>query len=136
MAGRAPVAAELVVEVDSLQVLRARAVSRRCPGGKRRGRSNALKSLDAKKFPQIRFSTSDIAKTADGYRMTGSVEIHGTSRPQVVDVAVEDRGENWALSTRVPVTQTDFGVNPYSLLMGSMKVADEVTIAFTATYPK
>ena len=135
--GERPVAAELVVEVDSLQVLKGEGGVTSLSGPEKGvARSNALKSLDAKKFPQIRFSTSDIAKTADGYRMTGSVEIHGTSRPQVVDVAVEDRGENWALSTRVPVTQTDFGVKPYSLLMGSMKVADEVTIAFTATYPK
>ena len=53
-------------------------------------RSNALKSLDVKKYPQIRFSADDIAKTDTGYRMTGTVEIHGTSRPQVVDLDVDE----------------------------------------------
>lgn len=132
-----PVSAELVVEVDSLQVLKGEGGVTPLSGPEKGvARSNALKSLNAKKFPQVRFTTSEITKTADGYRMTGSVEIHGTPRPQVVDLAVEDRGDTWALSTRVPVIQSDFGVKPYSLLMGSMKVADEVTIAFNATHPK
>lgn len=136
-AGDQPESAELVVDVDSLQVLKGDGGVTPLAGPEKGvARSNALKSLDVKKFPKIRFSASDIAKTAEGYRMTGSLEIHGTSRPQVVDLEVEDRGDSWALSTQVPVTQTDFGVKPYSLLMGSMKVADDVTITFTAKYPK
>ena len=135
--GQEPVSAELVVQVDSLQVLKGEGGVTPLAGPEKGvARSNALKSLDAKKFPQVRFSASQIARTADGYRLTGSLEIHGTTRPQVVDVKVEDRGDSVALSTQVPDTQTDFGVKPYSLLMGSMKVADEVTIAFTATHPR
>ena len=135
--GDQPASAELVVDVDSLQVLKGEGGVTPLAGPEKGvARSNALKSLDAKKFPQIRFSASEIAKTADGYRMTGSLEIHGTSRPQVVDLKVEDRGDGWALSAQVPVTQTDFGIKPYSLFMGSLKVAGEVTIGFTATYPK
>ena len=40
------------------------------------------------------------------------------------------------MSTQIAVTQSDFGVKPYSLLMGAVKVADEVTINFTAHHPK
>lgn len=135
--GAEPVSAELVVDVDSLQVLKGDGGVTPLAGPEKGvARSNALKSLDVKKFPQIRFSAPDIAKTPVGYRMTGTLEIHGTSRPQVVDLKVEDRGDSLALSTQVPVTQSEFGVKPYSLFMGSLKVADEVTIAFSATHPK
>jgi polyisoprenoid-binding protein YceI len=92
--------------------------------------------LDAKKFPQIRFAADDIARTADGYRMTGTVEIHGTSRAQVVDLNVDDTGDVVALSTQVRLLQTDFGVKLISLFMGAMKVSDEVVIDFRATHPK
>ena len=92
--------------------------------------------MDAKKFPQIRFTADDVAKTADGYRLIGTVEIHGTSRPQTVDVAVDDTGDALACSARVQVTQSDFGVKPYSLMMGALKVADEVTIDFSAKHSK
>jgi polyisoprenoid-binding protein YceI len=41
---------------------------------------------------------------------------------------VEDRGDFWRLSGTARVRQSEFGVKPYSLLMGSVKVVDEVTV--------
>jgi polyisoprenoid-binding protein YceI len=136
-AGDKPKSAELTVAVDSLAVISGEGGIKPLAGPEKGvARSNALKSLDAKKFPQIRFVADDIAKTEDGYRLTGTTEIHGTARPQVVDLTVEDRGDTWMLSTQVSITQSDFGVKPYSLFMGSLRVADEVTVEFTATHPK
>ena len=136
-AGDKPKGAELTVAVDSLAVLSGEGGIKPLAGPEKGvARSNALKSLDAKQYPQIRFVAEDIAKTADGYRLTGTTEIHGTARPQVVDLRVEDRGDVWALSAQVPITQSDFGVKPYSLLMGALRVADEVTVEFAATRPK
>jgi polyisoprenoid-binding protein YceI len=45
---------------------------------------------------------------------------------------VKNLGETWQLSCEADVRQTDFGVKPYSMLMGAMKVVDTVTVAFTA----
>ncbi len=135
--GKKPTAVDLTVAVDSLDVLKGEGGLTPLAGPEKGiARSNALKSLDAKKFPQIRFTATDVAASADGYRLSGSVEIHGKSRPQVVDLKVEDRGDAWAMSAQTTITQTDFGVKPYSLLMGAIKVADEVTIAFSATHAK
>ena len=134
-AGGKPTTAELTVDVDSLEVLGGEGGLTPL-GGPEKGiaRSNALKSLDAKKFPQIRFAADQVAKTADGYRLTGTLAIHGTPRPQTVEGRVADSGDALALSARVQVTQSDFGVKPYSLMMGALKVADEVTIDFSATH--
>ncbi|MBB3603946.1 polyisoprenoid-binding protein YceI [Mycolicibacterium sp. BK556] len=135
--GKQPVSAELVVDVDSLQVVKGEGGVTPLTGPEKGVvRSNALKALDVKKYPQITFSAEDIDKTATGYRLTGTVEIHGTSRPQIVDLAVEDSGGVWVMSAEVPVVQTQFGVKPYSLFVGSLKVADEVNLKFTARHPK
>jgi hypothetical protein len=40
------------------------------------------------------------------------------------------------MSTQAIVRQSDFGVKAYSLVMGSLKVADDVTILFTAQRAK
>ncbi len=40
------------------------------------------------------------------------------------------------MSAQSKVCQTDFGVKPYSLLMGSVRVADEVTVSFVAAKAK
>ncbi|HUL99485.1 MAG TPA: YceI family protein [Mycobacterium sp.] len=136
-AGDEPSAVALDVDVDSLEVLRGEGGVTPLSGPEKGiARSNALKSLDAKRFPSISFRTSEVTKTADGYRLTGTLDIHGKSRTQTVDLRVEDLGESWRMSTDVPVRQSEFGVKPYSLFMGSMKVADEVTVSFTATRSK
>nr|WP_240163283.1 YceI family protein [Mycolicibacterium sphagni] len=135
--GKQPVGVELVVDVDSLQVIKGEGGVTPLTGPEKGVvRSNALKALDVKKYPQITFSAEDISKTEAGYRLDGTVEIHGTSRPQTVDVAVGDSGDVWVMSASVPVLQTQFGVKPYSLFVGSLKVADEVNLRFTARHPK
>lgn len=135
--GKEPAGVDLTVAVDSLEVIKGEGGVTPLGGPEKSiARSNALKSLDAKKFPQISFTASDVTKTADGYRISGAVEIHGKTRPQVVDLAVQDSGDAWTMSAQVAVIQTDFGVKPYSLLMGAVKVADQVTIDFRATHPK
>jgi polyisoprenoid-binding protein YceI len=40
------------------------------------------------------------------------------------------------MSAQSTVRQSDYGVKPYSLLMGSLRVADDVTVAFTAVRAK
>jgi polyisoprenoid-binding protein YceI len=135
--GDEPTEVKLDVDVNSLEVLRGEGGVTPLTGPEKSlAGGNALKSLDAKRFPTISFRADEIAAAADGYRLTGSLEIHGTSRPQTVDLKVEDLGDSWRMSTDARVLQSDFGVKPYSLFMGSMKVADEVTITFTATHAK
>jgi len=135
--GGKPVEAELTVEVGSLQV-------RKGEGGvkglsapeKTLARSNALKSLDAKRFPQIRYQANGIAKSDDGYRLTGTLEIHGVSNEYAANLCVDDLGEKWRLSCEADVVQSDFDIKPYSMLMGSMKVVDSVIVSFTAIRSK
>ena len=132
-----PLSADLTVLVDSLQVNKGEGGVTSLSGPEKSiVRFNALKSLDAKKYPHIRFATDDIVKKVAGYRLTGTVEIHGKSRPQVIDLTVDDTGDAWTMSAQTGIMQSDFDVKPYSLLMGSLKVADEVTIEFTGSHPK
>jgi polyisoprenoid-binding protein YceI len=132
-----PVAAQLIVEVGSLQVVRGEGgVTPLSAPEKLLVRSNALRSLDAKRNPRIMFAASDIERTTNGYRLTGTLTIHDTSQSQVVDLLVEDQGGNWWLSSETTVRQSEFGMKPYSQLLGSLKVADEVVVAFAAKRTK
>ncbi|OBB77084.1 YceI family protein [Mycobacterium sp. 852014-52144_SCH5372336] len=124
----------LTVHVDSLEVLSGEGGVTPLTGPEKAlARSNALKVLNAKRFPRIEFETSDIEKTGDRYRLTGTLQINGKTRDQVVDVAVQEADGVWRMSCETIVRHSDFGLKPYSMLMGSMKVADAVTVAFTAT---
>lgn len=81
-------------------------------------RSHALKSLQAGRFPQIRFHADDLQRSGDGSRVTGSLEIHGRTRAHVVDLHTEDVGDRWRLSCDAVVLQSDFGIKLYSMLLG------------------
>jgi polyisoprenoid-binding protein YceI len=136
-AGAEPATAELTVEVDSFEVLQGEGGVKGLSGAEKVVvKSNALKSLDAKRYPEIRFAADTIDKTDDGYRLTGKLHIRGKSREHVIDLRTTDLGEQWRMSVESTVRQTDYGVKPYSLLMGSVKVADEVSVSFTAVHPK
>ncbi|OBI94122.1 S-adenosyl-L-methionine-dependent methyltransferase [Mycobacterium alsense] len=132
-----PVTAELTVEVDSLEVLRGEGGVKGLTGPEKAlVKSNALKSLGANRYPEIRFAADDVDKTTRGYRLAGKLHIRGKSRRHVIDLRTEDLGDAWRMSAESGVRQTDFGVKPYSLLMGSLKVADEVKVSFTALRAK
>ena len=135
--GDGPVAAELTVEVSSLDVLRGDGGVKSLSGPEKAlARSNALGALAADRFPAITFHTDSIEKIDDGYRLTGSLDIHGLTRPQTVDLHTEDLGDAWRVSCEAVVCQSEFGVKPYSLFLGSVKVADNVTVTFTASWAK
>lgn len=136
-AGGEPAAAELTVDVDSLEVLHGEGGVTPLSGAEKSlVRSNALRSLDAARFPEINFAAEHVEKSAGGYRLTGSLRIHGKTRNQVIDLVTTDLGDSWQMSAQAAVRQSDFGVKQYSLLMGSLKVADEVTVSFAAQHAK
>jgi len=99
-------------------------------------RSNALKSLQTSRFPEIRFTADVIDKTDEGYRLTGRLEVRDKAREHVIDLRTEDLGDSWRISAESEVRQSDYGIKPYSILMGSVQVADDVTVSFTAVHAK
>lgn len=132
-----PCSVELTVDVESLEVLRGEGgVTPMSGPEKALARSNAVKSLGSGRFPTISFRADEIEKTADGYSLTGTLEIHGTARPRTIDLRVQDLDDTWRMSCDAQVRQSDFGIKPYSMFMGSMKVADEVTVSFRGSHPK
>jgi polyisoprenoid-binding protein YceI len=132
-----PVSAVLAVETDSFDVLRSEGGVKGLSGPEKALiRSNALKSLAASRFPEIRYSADAIEKADDGYRLTGALQIRGVSREQVIDLHTEDLGDSWRMSVESTIRQSDYGIKPFSLLMGSVQVADDVSLSFSAVYPQ
>ena len=133
-----PTAVQVTIQTASLSVLRGDGGVKSLSGPEKAiVRSNALKSLDGKRHPTIDYRSDDIAATEDGgYRLEGSLTIHGTTHPRTIEVQATDLGDSWRITCESVVRQTTFGVTPYSLMLGALKVADDVTVSFTASRPK
>lgn len=131
--GEQPTGLGLTVEVGSLQVLNGEGGMTPLSGPEKSlVRSNALKCLAAQRYPQIRFTSTDITATGDGYHVDGRLDVHGRTHPHAVDVRVDDVDGSRRVQVASTVRQTSYGVKPFSLLMGSLKVADDVTVSFSA----
>ncbi|MBY4211679.1 YceI family protein [Rhodococcus fascians] len=135
--GHAPTAVSLTAEVGSLEVIHGEGGLTPLIGPEKIvAKANAIKTFDANRYPTIRFRSEEITGIASGFRLTGTVEIHGVSREITVDVDVTDSGDRWQIGSETTVRQTDYEITPYSQMFGAMKVADEVTVTFDAEYRK
>lgn len=131
-----PVALSLTAELDSLTVDSGEGgVTPLTKPERATARSNALKTLNVRRFPTVTFDSAVIIATETGYRLTGTLSLHGRSLDHTVDVDVVKHGERWRLSSESEVRQSDYGIKPFSMMMGALRVADTVTVTFEATHP-
>lgn len=83
--------------------------------------------LHPSKYPTINFRSSNIQEKDDVYHVKGELTLHGVTRPIEFD-AKTTTGKD--LKGRVTISQKDFGIKPYKALLGTLKVKNEVDIAF------
>ncbi|WP_286214945.1 YceI family protein [Mycolicibacterium mageritense] len=130
--GDDPAAVEVTVDLDSLDVLRGEGGMTPLSGTEKTlVRTNASKTLRVKRFPEARFRSTAIDREADSLRLTGTLELGGKTGDQTVEVRVGDK----EISGAAVVRHTDFGIKQYSMLMGAMKVADDVRVTLTLARP-
>lgn len=81
--------------------------------------------LAAKKHPQALFRAPELRRTDDGgVEARGELTLHGRTRPLVLRAA--PRGDR--LVARLTLRQPDFGIKPFSAMLGALKVRAEVEI--------
>jgi hypothetical protein len=92
------------------------------------------KGLDVKRFPKITFR-SDTIEPVSGeknlWEVTGRFELHGAT--QTIDFPVtvsEGPGGRW-FTGYVRLRQSEFGIKPFSVFAGAVRVQDEFLVRFT-----
>lgn len=93
------------------------------------------KVLNADRYPELRFTAEKVAVEDHDAHLIGNLTIGGQTRPTGVDVDLEPAADGLHAHGTVQLRQTDFGIKPYSALMGMLKVADEVEVDFDVRLP-
>lgn len=92
-------------------------------------RRNMLeKVLDAERFPFALIRTTRSA--ADPGKLDVALTLHGATRRFEVPVQTEALPDGIAVSGRLTFKQTDFGITPYAVLGGALRVEDGVELRF------
>lgn len=138
--GDDPVEVDVAVDIDSFDVVRGEGGVTPLTGAEKAVvRANAMKTLRAGQYPQAHFRSTDIERTGDSragsVRISGTIELCGRVVDHTLELHVQAHGDCWRISGHTDIRHTDFGIKRYSMLMGSMKVADEVRVSITAARP-
>lgn len=87
--------------------------------------------LHSDRFPQIRFVSSQVGRAVGGgYDVTGELLLHG----QKQTLRGSARSQANRLLCQVPLRQTDFGIKPYSAMLGALRIKPEILIELSAAW--
>ena len=123
-------AIDATFEVTSIQVVCARKDGEDDPSllsdsDKRKISNNVQKDvLETRRHPTARFRSTTVSEEGEGFRIHGELTLHGTSRP--ISTLARRQGDRWVVDLQLH--QPDYGIKPYSAMMGALKVQPDVRI--------
>jgi polyisoprenoid-binding protein YceI len=88
---------------------------------------------DVLKRQAIAFRSTRVTGADGRLSVEGELTLAGTTRPLAFDLAVSDDGR---LTGTAVVTQSQWGMKPYSALFGALKVADDVRVEIDTALPQ
>jgi polyisoprenoid-binding protein YceI len=89
--------------------------------------------LDVAHYPEIRFESTALTRSGDGFHVTGKLTLVGKSQEVTVDVKTTAGPDTLRAAGAFEVKQTAFGIRPYRGGPGGLvRVADQVTFHFEA----
>ncbi|HZZ83207.1 MAG TPA: YceI family protein [Anaeromyxobacteraceae bacterium] len=124
-------------ESASLEVVAAMRGGRPAPGVLREPdlkeiqRTALSEVLQASRYPRVTFASTSVKARADGYEVQGELTLCGTAR--AISFVVRRSGAG--LAAEVPLRQPDFGIRPYTAMLGALKVKPEVVIRLSVPAP-
>jgi len=125
--------ASVTVDVRSLEVVSGTGGAKSLSDKDRRDiKENINKVLKSDKFPEITFTSSRVdASGIDKATVHGDLTIIGTARPASMDISISGSKATGTMA----VKQTEWGIKPYSAMMGALKLADTLRIVVEANVP-
>lgn len=80
--------------------------------------------LDARRHPEIRFRSSSVTPEGEGFRIAGTLSLHGVDR--TIETVARRRGDR--LVAEVELHQPDYGIKPFRAMMGTLKIKPRLRV--------
>ncbi|GLW63810.1 hypothetical protein Arub01_20540 [Actinomadura rubrobrunea] len=87
---------------------------------------NLRQILRAAEHPEITFRSTGVTGTPERFTVEGELTIAGRTEP----LTVTARADGDRVKGEATVTQTRWGIKPYSAFFGALKLADDVRVSF------
>lgn len=125
--------ASLAIDARSIQIVEAVGGMKSLSDKDRRDIAKNIdeKVLETGRHPQLTFESTSVSGSEPNFNVAGNMTIRGTTRP--VNVALNVNGSQ--VTARTSISQKDFGIKPFSAMMGAIKLRDDVEFELTVTLP-
>lgn len=80
--------------------------------------------LESRRFPEVLFRSTRVESRGAGYEVQGQLKLKGVER--AITGQVKPELEGWLVE--VSLHQPDFGIKPYSAMLGTLKVKPELRV--------
>lgn len=80
--------------------------------------------LDTARYPVITFTSTDLHVESENATLRGTLELHGRSR--ALEVRARRSSARWI--AELALHQPDFGITPYSAMMGSLRIRPDIRV--------
>ncbi len=86
--------------------------------------------LEPRRYPEIKFRATAQPAGA-GFALTGELTVHGKTRP----VQLTTRPEGGKQVAEITLHQPDYGIKPFSAMLGTLKIKPDVRVRVTLPWP-
>jgi polyisoprenoid-binding protein YceI len=125
--------ADLTIDARSIEIVEAVGGMKSLSDKDRRdiGKNIDEKVLQTSKFPELKFASTSVSGSEPNFTAAGNMTIVGNTRP--ANVAINVNGTQVVAKTTI--SQKDFGIKPFSAMMGAIKLRDDVEFELTVDLP-
>ena len=92
--------------------------------GMKNTHAKSAKWLDAEKYPEIKFTSSEITSTGSGYQAKGTLEFHGVKK----EITIPFSFQNNVFSSNFEINRLDYDVNTSEPAHGASVLKVEITV--------
>lgn len=131
---QAPRSVSATIEVDSLEVREGVGGLKPLTDSDREEIRKTMrqKILHPAEHPTITFQSTEVTGTAESFVTTGDLTIMGKTHPVTINASMEDGRVRGGTT----LSQSRWGIKPYSAFLGALRLADEVEVEFELTAPQ
>jgi polyisoprenoid-binding protein YceI len=89
------------------------------------------KVLNTKKYPEISFESTQVEGAVPNLTVHGNLTIVGNTRPVTLALTIDGN----AVVAKTTIVQSEFGIKPFSAMLGALKVRDAVEFEVKLNLP-
>ena len=125
--------AEVTVDPRGIEIVEARGGVKSLSDKDRRDIDKNIndKVLETNKHSELKFETTSVSGSEPNLKAAGNMTIKGTTRPVNLDLTVDGT----TVTAKTTISQKDFGIKPFSAMMGAIKLRDDVDFELTVNLP-